>query len=416
MNRPDHCSPGGPHALRRQNGFTLVELMISMVIGLFIVLALLTLLINVNRNNSELTKANRVIENGRFALQLLEADVSHAGFWGGYVPRYDELAFTAAPPDVPDAVPDPCPASWTGSTATTFTTATYVTNLLGIPVQTYEIADPVPTPTLSVCGSRVVSPKANTDVLFVRHLDTQSCLAGTAGCPATADEPYFQMNSCWETTSPGYSTASYVLATNTATFTLRQGSCTPAFPVAAASPGTLAALRKYVSSLYYVRNYAVTAGDGIPTLMRSQFGVSGGVLGYQAPQALIEGIEGFRVELGVDNVSATGAAVNLAQAIVFPDPAKLVTPSNRGDGYPDGAYVHCTTATPCTAAQLTNTVAVRIHVLVRSENTSPGYTDSKTYNLGSTTLGPFNDGYKRHLFTQTVRLTNVSTRRETPPS
>jgi type IV pilus assembly protein PilW len=61
-----------------------------------------------------------------------------------------------------------------------------------------------------------------------------------------------------------------------------------------------------------------------------------------------------------------------------------------------------------------NTVAVRIFVLVRSENKTPGYVDTKTYTLGSTTMGPFNDGYKRHLFTQTVRLTNVSSRRETP--
>ena len=73
-------------ARRSQSGFTLVELMISMVLGLFIVLALLTLLINVNRNNSEMTKSNRMIENGRFTLQLLEADLSHAGFWGGFVP------------------------------------------------------------------------------------------------------------------------------------------------------------------------------------------------------------------------------------------------------------------------------------------------------------------------------------------
>jgi type IV pilus assembly protein PilW len=59
---------------------------------------------------------------------------------------------------------------------------------------------------------------------------------------------------------------------------------------------------------------------------------------------------------------------------------------------------------------------VRLHVLVRAENRTSGYTDTKTYNLGSTTLGPFNDGYKRHVFTQTVRLTNISMRRETPPT
>lgn len=399
-----------------QTGFTLIELMISMVIGLLIVLALLTLLINVNRNNSELTKTNRIIENGRFAQQLLEADLAHAGFWGGYIPTFDDLSNTAIPADVPPGIPDPCPASWTGSTVSTFATASYVTSLIGVPVQAYEIPAVVPSPTLSVCASKVVSPQPSTDVLFVRHLETQSCVAGAAGCPATAGELYFQMNSCLDSTSPGYSTTSYVLGTTTTAFTLYQGSCTPGTPAAAAATGTRAQLRQYVSNLYYVRNYAVTPGDGIPTLMRSQFGLSGGVLQYQAAQALVEGIEGFRVELGIDSVSATGVAVNFAQAIAFPNPSRLVTPSNRGDGYPDGAYVHCTTATPCTEAQLMSAVSAKIYVLVRSETKTPGWVDNKQYALGSTTLGPFNDSYKRHLFSQTVRLTNVSTRRETPPS
>ena len=29
--------------------------------------------------------------------------------------------------------------------------------------------------------------------------------------------------------------------------------------------------RKFVSNIYYIRDYAVTPGDGIPTLVRSQF-------------------------------------------------------------------------------------------------------------------------------------------------
>jgi type IV pilus assembly protein PilW len=63
-----------------------------------------------------------------------------------------------------------------------------------------------------------------------------------------------------------------------------------------------------------------------------------------------------------------------------------------------------------------NTVAVKIYVLARGDSPSPSYVDTKTYQMGSTTMGPFNDRYKRHLFTQTIRLTNVSGRRETPPS
>jgi type IV pilus assembly protein PilW len=34
--------------------------------------------------------------------------------------------------------------------------------------------------------------------------------------------------------------------------------------------------------------------------------------------------------------------------------------------------------------------------------------------LGTAALGPFNDHYKRHVFSTSVRLTNISGRRETP--
>ena len=62
-----------------------------------------------------------------------------------------------------------------------------------------------------------------------------------------------------------------------------------------------------------------------------------------------------------------------------------------------------------------NVTSVRIYVLARSRERSPNYTDSKTYTLGSAgNVGPFNDNFKRHVFTTTVRLTNISGRRITP--
>jgi len=370
---------------------------------LLIVLALVALLVNVNRNNGELNKTNRVIENGRVALQLLQADIAHAGFLGGFVPQFDDLIVATVPIDYPSAVPDPCLAY-----TTPWTTA-HVQNLLGIAVQSYEIPATVPSPTLSVCANKVVSPKANTDVLFVRHADNaRNCLTAAPGCPLpTPGELYLQMARCGTSVpSPAYTLAPYVSASAGADFIKQKRSCNPLDP---------SDLWRLGSNLYYIRNFAVTAGDGIPTLMRSRFGYSpGGVLDYMAPEALIEGIEGFRVELGVDDVSDSGAAVNLGAAITWGDTSTKLSPTNRGDGVPDGAYVRCTTAVPCTAAQLVNVVALKLYVLVRSDLASPGYSDAKTYVMGSTSLGPFNDGFKRHLFTQTVRVTNISSRRETP--
>lgn len=404
---------------RAAAGFTLVELMISMVIGLFIVLALLTLLINVNRNNSEMTKSNLVIENGRFALQVMEADVSHAGFWGGFLPQFDDLTVQAVPSDVPAAVPDPCLAygAWD---------AAYATELRGIAVQAYEIPAIVPSPTLPVCATKVVSPQPATDVLVVRHLDT--CVAGVdPGCPAVAaSDIYFQPQRCTLSTNANFSTATFALGTSkstanglgvvTSTFDLGTATTSTLMPMYGRDCATPAPAYKYVESLYYVRNYAVTPGDGVPTLMRSQFTAGA----HQAADAMIEGIQGFRIELGIDNVSDAGTPVNFAAGPGWVDLTDLKSPANRGDGIPD-TYVRCTVAAPCTAAQLMNAVAVKLYVLVRSENRTPGYTDTKTYCLASSCptaadrMGPFNDGYKRHLFSQTVRLVNVSARRETPP-
>lgn len=381
-----------------QAGFTLVELMVAIVIGIFMVLALIALLINVNRNNSEMSKASLMIENGRFAMYLLESDISHAGYWGGFLPSFDDLTVTTIPGDAPTAVPDPCKAyiDWTAADRT---------NLIGIGVQGYEIPAVVPSPTLSVCASRVASPKASTDVLFVRHAET--CVPGVGECPtAKPEELMFQVERCGEAV-PGtpYVLAPYATDASLSGLTKQGRDC-----------ATPAELRRFMSTLYYVRNYANTAGDGIPTLMRSSFGPygSGNVLLHKPVEALVEGVEGFRVEYGIDNVSDSGAAVNLGQAITWANSVTKTSPTNRGDGAPDGSYIRCTTATPCTAAQLANAVAVKIYVLVRNEKQTPGYQDTKTYHLGSTPLGPFNDGYKRHLFTQTVRLTNVSSRRETP--
>lgn len=409
----------------RQSGFTLIELMVSMAIGLLILAALIALMLNVSRNNTEMTKTNRVIENGRFALQLLQTDLSHAGYWGGHVPEFDDLSRTAAPTDIPTAVPDPCLAyaAWTPA---------HVSNLLGMAVQSYEIPGVVPSPTLSVCADRVANPKANTDVLIVRNVERSAncnpAIAATATVPAcplpTENRLYFQAARCGTTApSPAYALGAYSAANFATNFPGKNRG-----PDCAATPA--AELRKFDSSLFYIRNYSVTAGDGIPTLMRLQFDLSGGVL-----EPLIDGIEGFRVEFGIDNISDAGIDTSTSSLISPTDPSKTkhhdpiswavttpanTSPTNRGDGIPDGPYVRCTTLVPCTHEQLRNAVAVKLYVLVRSETPTPGYFDVKSYCLASSCaaasdrMGPFNDGFKRHLFTQTIRLVNVSTRRETP--
>ncbi len=332
------------------------------------------------RSSNDLENSNAQIENGRFALQVIENDLAHAGFWGGFIPQFDDLTSTVIPIDAPAAVPAPCQAFalWN---------AAYRTQLIGIPVQVY--AD-VP----AGCEAVITSKKPNTDILVVRHAD--SCVAGTVGCEAdttasASPKVYFQPQFCGTDIATSYV---YVLDING--FVMQKRSC---------QPTALSEKRKYVANIYYIRN------DNV--LMRAEFGGAGGTT-WGAAQPLIEGVEGFAVELGIDSVSDTGANAAYNQAITWADPTKKNSPTNRGDGTPDGAYVRCTTAAPCSAATLTNVVAAQLFVLVRNPSATRDYTDTKAYALGSTALGPFNDNFKRHVYSTTARLINISSRRQTP--
>lgn len=390
-------------AQRPPSGFTLIELMIAIVISLMMLVALVALLLNINRNNTEMAKTSSQIENGRFATQVLQSGIMQAGFWGHYAPQFADPTMETAPTDVPTAIPDPCLAygavNWN---------AAYITNLLGIPVDALDAAP-------GTCADVVANKKADTDVLVVRHAET--CVSGVGSCTApTAGQLYFQSSLCENEINADLR---WAVDNNPANLTLKNRGCTGTPP--AATVGTVADVRKFVSNIYYIRDYASTVGDGIPTLVRSRFELADGTLKHQAAEALIEGIEDLRVELGIDNISDNGTdtindpdpANRYDAAVTWLDPANRISPINRGDGNPD-SFVRCTTGSPCTAAQLTNVVAVKLYLLARTRDTTAGYTDTKTYTLGPTALPAFGDGYKRHVFSNTVRLTNISGRRETP--
>lgn len=446
---------GAARRSRHARGLSLIELMIAIALGLLVVGAVLALFVKTSRTNNEMSKMNRQIENGRFAIQVLQEDIVHAGFWGAYVPHFDDLTAYSAPLDAPTGMPAPCQAY----DAATWNFA-YASNLIAIPLQGYNGAPPG-------CAA-VTSQYPDTDALIVRY--AQTCVAGVGGCEAdTPGKLYFQSSSCENETSAtaqgattnsitleagasttddfytgmvirilsgpgagesrtitGYEGTTKVATVNSAwtsvpdnssvySFGLGYVLSTNGFVFTKRDCTASADKRKFVSNLYYIRSYGAKPGDGVPTLVRSSFDLAAGELKQQPADALIEGIEGFRVMYGVDRLSDTGVAVNYTQSVAWVDPLNRTSPANRGDGVPE-EYVNagaltCTGPAACDAANVT---VAKIYVLARSLEPTPGYTDSKTYQLGDQTLGPFNDSFKRHVFTTTVRLVNPSGRRETP--
>lgn len=389
--QPTNRSPA--RAGRAQHGLSLVELMIAMALSLVIVSAIAQLFAGMSRANQEMAKTSSQIENARFSMQFITNDLVHAGYWDSFVPQFDDLTFDdLEPTDYPTGVLDPC------GTPTFPLSDTVKNQLIGLPIQVYSA---VP----GACSTVLPDKLADTDVLVVRHANT--CVPGDANCEAYATgKLYFQASNCEEDLDLGIT---HALDPNS--HLLRQIACGT----------TVESNRKVIQNIYYIRDYAETSGDGIPTLMRSEFDLVGGALAQQPAVPLVEGIERFRVELGIDDESDTGDEVFPKVAtppdpnniIKWANPANLTSPTNRGDGVPDGVFIHC--GSGCNVYQLANVVAVKLYILARADVATPGYTDTKDYKLGSpAAIGPFNDSFKRHVFSTTVRLNNIAGRRETP--
>jgi len=66
----------------RQSGFTLIEIMISMLLGLIMMIGVVSLMIGNKRSFQEQTETSRIQENARFAIQVLAEDIRMASYVG----------------------------------------------------------------------------------------------------------------------------------------------------------------------------------------------------------------------------------------------------------------------------------------------------------------------------------------------
>ncbi|MDF2465051.1 MAG: pilus assembly protein PilW [Ramlibacter sp.] len=357
-----HLTRSRPGSRRPQTGLTLIEFMVSIVIGMLMIAALATLIANQSSTRSEIEKSGRMIENGRYSINTMVTDVQLAGYWG-------ELSIQ---PATPGTLPDPCTVAVADLQAA-----------MGVHVQGYNAPATLP----SDVAACVKEHKPGTDVLVVRRVDPDTSAMETAGATdlSKVDEGQVYLQTGLDVL--GISVTSLVAtgsgdgATNTATFILTKK-----------NKVSRAVLRKMVVDIYYVSKCSVpvgtscTAGDNgnpIPTLKRVQLGVSGNAPAFTTI-TIAEGVENFQVDYGVDTDS---------------------------DGSPNGADVD---GSALTVADWPNVVTVKLHVLARGSETSGGFTDGKTYAMGTAgevTPASGELAYKRHAFVQSVRLVNPSSRR-----
>lgn len=87
--------------LKTNAGFSLVELMVAMSLGLFLVAGVLSVFVNVRTTTEETSSFGELQENGRFALSLLSEDLLRQDFWGDYTGTFDLASLNGSAPAAP---------------------------------------------------------------------------------------------------------------------------------------------------------------------------------------------------------------------------------------------------------------------------------------------------------------------------
>jgi len=338
----------------RARGFSLIEFMIAMTIGLFLIAGLVYLIAETSRSRAEIERSSRQIENGRYAIDRLSEDLRHAGFYSEYYELSDPVAA------------DPC--------------ETDIANLPnGMPLGIQAYVGAGATPPLACIPAADYEP--DTDVLVVRRASTLA-IAKTA-LPAGADKQAY-------------------IQTTPKAFLLKLG-ITGNFNLMLPSVNTTAEVdapvRRYIVRIYFVSKCNVPAsgatcdagadgGTPIPTLKMLELTDVTAAPNFQK-LAIAEGIEQLRFDFGIDTT---------------------------GDGVADGALSKCAGCTPLDWSNVVSVqINLIARNTERSPNYTDDKTYALGLSGNYTppaAPAPGVRGYRRHAYNTFVRLNNIAMRRE----
>ena len=308
----------------RQSGFSLVEMMLAMVIGIIIMGGILS----VYNNTRDLQRSSEdqinLVTDARFAMETIGYDLRHAGVFGGTnIPTLVScrMGDASCPSMMPVATGD-CHPQW----------------YLNISQPIFG-GESVP-PAGYTC---ILNHEPNTDVLVVRYadsnpVDTATLVSGTA-----------------------YVRSNYLAGQ------LFMGTAQPVIPD---DNGTLTANHQLYSRAYYISNFTNTPGDGQPSLRRVDL-----INGPQVQdQLILPGATNLQVQYGED-LDEDGAIDQFVNADAVTD--------------------------------FTKVYAVRLWVLIKTENEEQGLNTARTYTIAGQNIAVPNDGFRRLLISSVIKMRNM---------
>lgn len=317
---------------KNQHGLTMVELMIAMMLSLVVGAAVITVFVNNSYSFKQDDNILRMQDDARFALSEISRDLSMAGHYA------DLLLPGSITPDTSLAIGTDCgPAgqpNWV-----------YQTVLAGTATSLSVVAVDNATPASALANFSCIAAgtfQAGTDIVSIKRV------VGARTAVPSASNIYLRTN-------------------GTVGLLYRE-------PMAGAPVVDVPVPRaewEYRPSIYYVRNFANVAGDGIPTLCRK---VLRGAAPNMTTECIATGIEDLQIEYGIDTTGDSNPN------LFMPNP-NLV--------------------------QMQAVVSARIFLLARTSNIDTRYTNDKTYVLSNSPAYTPGDTFHRRVFSATVSIQNI---------
>lgn len=336
-------------------GYNLIELMVSLAIGLLIITALLAIYINSNNASRSNQNTSEILNNGRYAIDMIKSDLRQAGFRG----------YTWVLPDPLDKPLSTVitPISNECLQTSTATAGSFVSNIWqGV----WGADDTNP----FVGGTNCLTGYARGDVLVVRRVNPSPVTSLNAGAF------YFRSNYANGEVFRGAPTAAcdasqFPVATYPSPY--NKSPCIPG------TPGVNLRDFALVIHVYYIRSYSVSSNENpqIPALVRVSLQSDGSM----APEVIANGIENLQLQFGSTLSDLTTRFTNASS---FTGTSYLTSTSNQ-----DWSDVN----------------SVRIWLLSRNSTKEQGFSGSVTYTLGNATVTAA-DGYRRQVFNTVVQLRN----------
>lgn len=282
----------------RKSGFTLVELLIGMFLGLLALLGLSALMVQSSDSFRSLQAGSAMIDDGRYAANLLANELNHVGFFGHY------FGFGKADPTIPAPTTSICSLS----------KAALDEILAGpFPIQVFDGSSADPTGGC-VGGSTLGTVyRPETDVLVVRRAATRETPPADLSNTANLGRWFIQSDQAENIgTKMVIGQASATCDDNKAIFNLKGPDLAARTPPSGYAswttylgcfPSTASLdIRELFIEIFFISSCfdCTGSGDGIPTLMRATF--TGGLTGTVASVApLARHIEGLEVYLSGDS-------------------------------------------------------------------------------------------------------------------